>query len=476
LERLMPDLFAALRTSANALSVFEKSLDVTQNNVTNASTPGYAKQRMSFVPLPEGLGGVRTGLIESSRDRFAEAAVRQQTSVSGSLTQQSTDLSQIAAVFDVTGNSGIPAALSKFYQSLSAFALTPSSSVVRQQVLSAAQDLAVSFNQTSQNLSTVSNSVDQQIKDTTTQINDLASSIAELNKLRKPGPSQDPATDAQIHDKLEQLSGLANIQVLYPDDGTVTVLLGGQTPLVIGNRSYGVQASFYTDATPAPVNPNAPPTAHLLDTNGQDVTGQITSGQLGGLLSERNGLLASLRGDSQQVGDVNRLAQQIADRVNQLLTQGQITDNPATPGVPLFTFMSSNPTAAAGTMTLTNITSDQLAAIDPGPPPVSNGIALKLSGLVNSTDPADQIDGVSYVSFYSGTAAKVGTALQNVQNAAGLQQQLVAQAKSLRNDLSGVSLDEEAVRLVELQKSYGAVAKFVTVINQMTDTLVNMLG
>ena len=83
-------------------------------------------------------------------------------------------------------------------------------------------------------------------------------------------------------------------------NGTATVLLGGQTPLVIGAQQYTIQASFAPAGSP--VIPNATPDARILDSSGQDITAHITQGSLGGLLNVRNTVLPSLQGDGQQQG------------------------------------------------------------------------------------------------------------------------------------------------------------------------------
>ena len=64
----MSGLLSSLRSTAGALRVFERALTVTQNNVSNASTPGYAVQRLSlqaadFEPSLGLLGGVRAGEV-----------------------------------------------------------------------------------------------------------------------------------------------------------------------------------------------------------------------------------------------------------------------------------------------------------------------------------------------------------------------------------------------------------------------------
>ena len=61
------------------------------------------------------------------------------------------------------------------------------------------------------------------------------------------------------------------------------------------------------------------------------------------------------------------------------------------------------------------ITPDQLAAIDPGPPLVSNGIALRLAALASPQTAADEINGFSYAEFYGNMAAVVGRQSQDAQ-------------------------------------------------------------
>ena len=48
----MSGLLTALQSSANSLAAFQHALDAVQNNVTNSSTPGYARQRLSLEALP----------------------------------------------------------------------------------------------------------------------------------------------------------------------------------------------------------------------------------------------------------------------------------------------------------------------------------------------------------------------------------------------------------------------------------------
>jgi len=478
----MSNLFASLQTAGDSMRVFERSIDTTQNNVSNASTPGYVKQRLALEALPFQLnnslpGGVSDAGLIDTRSQFAEGEVRKQNESLGNYSQQATDLAGVSALFDVTGASGIPSALNSFFQSLSAWGVDPNSTTARQDVLDKANQVAASFRQTADGLATEAGNIDSELAGVTTQINTIGANLAELNKQRQENSTADPGLDAQIYSNLEQLSELTNFTVLHPADGTVTVLLGGQSPLVLGSNHFDIQASIQQPATPAPVNPGGPPSALVLDSDGKNITGLFSGGRIGGLLSVRNGVLATLRGDSQQVGDLNVFAKQFADRVNQILTNGRISDGPPpVPGVPLFTYSAADPTVAARTLNLTNITPAQLATIQPGPPAVSNGVILQLAGLGNSTNAADHVNGATYTQFYGSLAARVGQQLSQAKDKSTQQTQAVAQARSLRQQVSGVSLDEEATHLLELQRSYQAAAQMITIINSLADAVLNMLN
>ena len=54
-------------------------------------------------------------------------------------------------------------------------------------------------------------------------------------------------------------------------------------------------------------------------------------------------------------------------------------------------------------------------------------------------------------------------------------QQLLTQAQGVREQTSGVSLDEEATRLIQFQRAYQASAQLLSVLNQLTGTVINML-
>ena len=103
--------------------------------------------------------------------------------------------------------------------------------------------------------------------------------------------------------------------------------------------------------------------------------------------------------------------------------------------------------------------------------PGGNGNALSISALGSGP----QVNGYSFIGFFGQITARVGTELNAAKDGVDTQQSLVAQARSLRSQLQGVSLDEEAVHLVELQRAYQAAARIVTVLDDLTQTTIDML-
>jgi flagellar hook-associated protein 1 FlgK len=258
----------------------------------------------------------------------------------------------------------------------------------------------------------------------------------------------DPGFDARLQSALEELAGYVNYTTVRQPDGSLTVLLGGQTPLVIGDRQYDIETGFSSAG------------AALYDADGRDITAQVVRGRLGALLESRNQMLPSF------IDDLDQLAASLADRVNAVLAAG--VDLNGQPGAPLFAYDPAG--SAAASLSLASILPEQLAgalASAPG----GNGNVLELMGLVDSAE----IDGASFIEYYGALARNIGRAVETAREDLKTNEQLLLQARALRDDVSGVSLDEEAVRLIEFQRAYQASARLVTVLNDLTEVTINLI-
>jgi flagellar hook-associated protein 1 FlgK len=474
----MGNLLASLSSAGNALDVFQQALTVIQNNVNNASTPGYATQTLNLEAQPlvvtGGLtGGVASAGLQDSRDDYAEEQVQQQTQTLGLYTAQAQATGTIQSFFDVSGTGGVPAALNNLLSAFSAWSVTPNDPTAEQTVLSSAQSLAGSINGLANSLSSTSQQLDTQIGSTVTQINTIAQQIQQYNEQVVQSSTPDPGAEANLYSALDNLSQLANFSTVTQTNGTVTVMLGGGTPLVIGDQVNTLSASDSVDANAT--YPNSPPTAHIIDSQGKDVTAQITSGQLGGLLDSRNRVLGSLLGSAQQPGSLNQFAQTLADTVNQILESGTVsTSAGAAQGTALFTYATSAPIGVAASLAVNPaITPSELAPVDSDG--TANGNANQLADLGNAGNTAGNIDGMNLVQYLAQISSDIGQENQTATTNQSTQQQIVAQATTLRGQVSGVSLDAQATDVLQFQRAYQATAQVLTTINEVLDTTMNMM-
>jgi flagellar hook-associated protein 1 FlgK len=470
----MGTLFSALTSAGQSLLAFEQAINVTQNNVTNANSPGYAEQVPQLISQPfdantPGLAGGVREQSQDTRDSYADTAVQEQLSLQGTYQQLQTSLAPLQNVFDVSSSSPIPSALNQLFQSFSTWATQPDNANYQSDVIQAAQQTSIAFQQAAAQLGTIQTNTTNDIQSTVSQINQDAATIASYNAQIAQNSTPDAGLSAQVESTLENLSSLANIQTLKGIGGQITVLLGGQTPLVVGSQANAIQAA--NNPTSNSGNPGAPATISIYDSSGNDITSEVSSGSLAGLLNVRNTVLPSLIGGGQQVGGLNTLAQSLADTVNNTLEAGSTTDTPPyQSGDALFTYNAASPAGIASTLGVSStITGSDLAAASPGPPFSANGNALTLAGL-DSTSPGP-VGGEGFTQYFGTLTSAVGNDVNNANNGVTTQSQLVANAKSLQQQVSGVSLDEEAIRLVQLQSSYQAVSKVVTVVDQMTQAL-----
>ena len=178
-------------------------------------------------------------------------------------------------------------------------------------------------------------------------------------------------------------------------------------------------------------------------------------------------------GNSKQQGDLNVLAQSFANRVNTIFAEGRphpLTDHH------IFVHDEGKPVSVAHTLRLKDgLSAADLDASDPSSTPaVVNGKPLRLAALARPNHDDDRLNGLSYVSWFGKVSAQAGRELAEAREESDSRSLMAAQARSLRDKISGVSLDEEAVRLVEYQRAYQANARIVTVLDEMMQITVNL--
>lgn len=451
----MGNLLASVGAAADSLRAFERSLSVAGNNITNAQTPGYVRQRMALAARPlqldSGLpGGVDAPAIISTRRAYLESGVRMQAARDGYYSQQTFNYQQVEPIFDISSASGVSGALDGLQQAFSQWSVTPNDQPARQNVLRRAQDVAHAFNFTARAVSNTAINADSELTQSVNAVNRIGRLLRNFNvELRGDARKlEDPGLDAQVHAALEELAEYVDFTVIRPGDGTFSIYLGGQIPLAMGENLYEISADF-SSGVPA-----------IHDSEGIEITDKLSSGKVRALADFRAEFLPRV------AADLNFLAGEIADAVNLQLQAGvDLAGQP--PVLDLFSYDSV--AGAAGTFAVTDITPEELAGALPEAPG-GNGNTLQLAGLFTSR----AVNNFTFTQYFGEIAGRVGKALAVSKSDAQTQSQLVAQSKSLRDEASGVSLDEEAANLIVFQRAYQASAQLIRTLDEMTETMINI--
>lgn len=240
----MTSPFFGLDLAMRALQTQQTLLDVTNQNIANANTPGYSRQLASVAPTspypipvfsatgqPGQLGtGVQVTSIDRARDAFVDYQYRNMASSQANWDTQNTTMNQIQAVVNEPSSTGLSSMLTRYWQAWHEVANSPSDVSVRSSMLEQGKALAQSIQSTVQQYQQQQRDVDKQIQLTVQDINNYASQIANLNSQI----SKVVATGMKANDLMDQRDQLvdklsADIKVTTVDnpDGSQSLYVGG---------------------------------------------------------------------------------------------------------------------------------------------------------------------------------------------------------------------------------------------------------
>jgi flagellar hook-associated protein 1 FlgK len=344
--------------SVSALQAFQAAISVTSNNVANASTPGYDRERINLtegVPQSNGSVSIGSGVTVSGISRsFSQAAANQlntSQSTLGQLTALQNYSTQIDNLFGTTIG-GLSTALQSFYGAFSDVANAPTSTASRQALLGKAQSVAGSLQAASSELNTLNTDVNSRITADVTQINSIATAISTLNKQIVVGTAQDGGqAPNELLDQRDQLvsnlSQLVGVSTTTDSNGALNVFVGNGQPLVLQGQT--------TALTTVPNQFNASQLEISTSALGGNViSSSITSGDLGGLLAARADVI------NPALNQLGQVATALSQTVNSqqgdgLDLNGQFGAAIFSVGTPQAVSSSKNTDATTATVSVTGV-------------------------------------------------------------------------------------------------------------------------
>ncbi len=583
----MTSPFFGLDIATRALRANQTLVDIANQNIANANTPGYSRQAAVIketmpypIPVfkqsgePGQLGtGVQVTDVTRTRDSFTDYQYRNQIASQGRWTAKQDTLKQIEAVVNEPSASGVSSLLNKYWNSWQEVANSPSDVSVRANLLEQGRAVADAFKNTAQLYQQQQRDVDVQIRLGVDDVNNYAQQIANLNmQISNVETSGLRANDLRDQRDLlvDKLSGIVKVSTVESAEGSMNIYLGGRQ-LVDRDR-----------VNQLGLDVNSGPFARVIWGDGTSTSVNTSDGKLAGLIESRDTILQG------RIDEINNLASRLIESVNGVHAAGVGMDgtgglkffsgtNATDIGVdPTLTYNqvaaarqvesppgsgtyihasgdSSNAVAlaqlqgklaqrdtlfaggltpgatlgpasllavdiasavvntrfdftyAAGTLSISNgsstnsatvsVGSDQpdgtaptrrIVTVDGG----SFGVRLTLSVAATGSMAADiatalgSLNGQSVRSAgpstigdqYGREVASIGVQSSTAQSQASNQGVLVTQLERQRQEVSGVSIDEEATHLIQYQHAYQASARVISVVDSMLDTLINGTG
>ena len=340
----------------SALQAFQQAIEVTSNNVANASTPGYDEESIELdTALPQNAGGfaIGSGVDVAGVQRAYSQAAATQLNTSQSTLSQLTSLqnytSQIDNLFGTTAG-GLTTALQTYYSGWSAVADDPASAPAREALLGDANALAANLNSTSSQLQGLNSDVNTRITADVNQINSLGTQISTLNTqiAQSTGSGQAPNQLLDQRDQLvSNLSQLVGVTTTSNTDGSINVYLGNGQPLVLDQNTYQLST------VPNQFNASQLEVASTAS-DGASISSSITSGDLGGLLSART---QAIDPALNQLGQIATAIAQSANtqQASGLDLNGQLGSALFSVGAPVATASSANTDATTASATISSI-------------------------------------------------------------------------------------------------------------------------
>lgn len=283
-----------LGIGSSALLAYRSALNVVGQNVSNANTAGYSRQRIDLqanAPTAGTVGigtGVSVNSIQRLSDRFTFNRLVSQDSSLGRLNTISAMSDQLDGW--LSGSStGLSQPMQKFFDSLNALSGSASSTAARQVALQSASALAGRFNDLQRNLDQAASEVDGRLVESAQQISVLATQIATLNEriVDASGASTTQQPNELIDQRdqmLRQLATQVGITTTSTADGAINVSLGSGQALVLGSRASSLSVGADAWGRPRDL---------VLNTGASSVsvTQQVSGGVLGGLVDYRRDVL-----------------------------------------------------------------------------------------------------------------------------------------------------------------------------------------
>ena len=471
----------------------KQSMSTTSHNIANANTDGFSRQEVrteTGITLPQGdyvLGtGTEIQSIRRAHDELVEKKLNTSITNHKFNEERTLQLGHVEEIFNEINSEGMNKIMNRFFNSFRELSNQPENETVRNVVKENAKIVVGDFHRIQQNLDDVRHSINKKISLSISEINGLAKNIAKLNKeINIEEVAGGMANDLrdQRDRALRTLTEYFPVQSYTDNQGQFVVSIEGVGSIVAGGMVQELSAGA---AVKNGQNSADKGNVEIFFTNrpGVSFTEKLKGGTLGAQLKTRDDEIVGLEQQLDELAHGLVLATNaihrrgFANHPVPVDAQGNPVPNAAqkkVTGINFFKEPLDMKRAAEYIQLSDEVESDPnniATALEPNKPG-DNRIALAISKLQH-----EKVLGGGTTTFeeqYLKSVGNIGLQAGKSKIDEEQSQGIMAQAKSFKERLAGVSLDEEAANMIRYQNAYEASAKVIRASDEMFKAVLNLL-
>jgi flagellar hook-associated protein 1 len=456
-------------TSVRAMSAYQQAIDITSNNISNASNPDYARQRVQFatVTAENGRGaGVTVSDIQRIKDDLLGVQIRNYQSKSSDANKRSQVLSQIESIISEPSDSGLSNYMTQFFNSWDQLASQPNSTPLRLDVIQKAQSVSDRFTQILGGMNDIQTSLQTEALNDVSTINSYLKDLNGLNQRISESEMRGVKAN-ELKDQRDALIGklseMVNVSVQNNPNGSVSVNVGGL---------FGSDLNTYNQFEMKIVNGQM----RLVSQTDSSAIAMVNSGELYAVSDLYSNKI------SQYKSSIENLETVFVNKINEVHMSGNTLVQGANSktGIPFFGELDANGNV------INAISNGQLkvnpdiianpaniAASDTTDSDGNGSNAINIANLLDTK--LKELNGQSFMDNYSTTLNSIGLDKVSTDNTIQSSASILLQLGNQQTSTSGVSLDEEMANVLKFQRSYDAASKMVKIADEMIQTILQMV-
>jgi flagellar hook-associated protein FlgK len=293
-EEEMTSNFLGIEITKRSIQAHRRAMDVISHNIANMNTEGYSRQRVSLettspdypasMTSPKVAGQIGTGVtvaaIERIRDVFLDDRIERERSNMGRWKAESDKLHRIEVIHGEPGENNLRVLFDEFWQSLEDLANDPERTAIRSVVRERGRSLCWGIQRNYNDLYTLREDINGEIRDYISVINNYTEEISSLNSKIATAINRGENPNDYLDRRellIEKLAEIGNILVERGDLDDFKISMGGQV-IVQGDK----WVELYTKANPSNNN------MYDIYSKETDEKLNILNGKLKGLLVARD--------------------------------------------------------------------------------------------------------------------------------------------------------------------------------------------